>query len=51
MLEITTLVKVEHYEEKILFTEEALQAYKDEYFKWNKEYPTFASITTKKKDL
>ena len=49
MLEITTLVKVEHYEEKILFTEEALQAYKDEYFKWNKEYPTFASITTKKR--
>ena len=35
MLEITTLVKIEHYEEKILFTEEALQAYKDEYFKWN----------------
>ena len=28
MLEITTLVKVEHYGEKILFTEEALQAYK-----------------------
>ena len=44
MLEITTLVKVEHYGEKILFTEEALQD-KDEYFKWNKEYPTFASIT------
>ena len=37
MVEITTLVKVEHYGEKILFTEEALQAYKDEYFKWNKE--------------
>ena len=45
MLEITTLIKVEHYGEKILFTEEALQAYKDEYFKWRKEYPTFASIT------
>ena len=47
MLEITTLVKAEHNGEKILFTEEAFQAYKDEYFKWNwnKEYPTFASIT------
>ena len=45
MLEITTLIKVKHGGEKILFTEEAFQAYKDEYFKWNKEYPTFASIT------
>ena len=45
MLEIVTLIKAEHYGEKILFTEEAFQAYKDEYFKWNKEYPKFASIT------
>ena len=37
MLEIATLVKAEHNGEKILFTEEAFQAYKDEYFKWNKE--------------
>ena len=29
MLEITTLVKAEHNGEKILFTEEAFQAYKE----------------------
>ena len=33
MLEISTLIKVKHGGEKILFTEEAFQAYKDEYFK------------------
>lgn len=45
MLEISTLIKVEHDGEKILFTEEAFEEYKNEYFKWNKRSPVFASVT------
>ena len=35
MLEISTLIKVEHDGEKILFTEEAFEEYKNEYFNMN----------------